>query len=594
MGKLALGLALFCFAAVSQSHAEIQSAIWESDAITRMEASGLRLEDVFPSPNDTGMELKKNPFYLALVEHLKKDLIAIQKADPKLSVTMATSHRLFNVEWLKTGKSFFELTAIVNRADRRSFNGAASCGEMRLIYRLAYTVTEKGHEIHSRLPLTMNMVFLPPGHDAKTCADSVSNWETFLTSSKINKNEARKLLGIGTNSLKSIEINMQSVRWPSTTRGDLGAHAEYLLRVFHIRNQRMEFSSLENTPDVGRINSTPVLKKELLTWIKANIAAINTGVAVAPEKFLAKKATSVSPRGLTRISNRPWSNIYKAEDFASIDFKQLSYLKSPEALLRRLDDSSCVGCHQNRSVAGFHLLGVDRKGTSPFNSLAVPGSPHFMNDLERRSAYLEAVKNKVKADEFRPLSERTIAEKGDYGAHCGLGDPGFAGWTCSTGLTCRSFGLEANDNTVGQCFSSGNVSEVGEPCEIGTMVANLNPHKDKVRQTQERNCGNQGMCEVNYVGFPEGMCAESCDSNSKHMKCGSIALLVEFNTCLGKGHPFTKCLAENTRPAGLRACSPELPCRDDYICAGPAKVAGTCIPPYFLFQMRVDGHPKPK
>jgi hypothetical protein len=594
MKRLALGLVLIFNFFSHESRADIQSAIWESDVIEQMEKSGLHLDDVFPTPSAAKQDLKKNPFYLALVDHLKNDLTAIQKADPKLSVTMATSHRLFNIEWLGSSNSFFELTAIVNRIDRRPFHNEPSCGELRLVYRLAYTVKDKGHDIHSRLPLTLNMVFLIPNQDGTACLDSVNNWENFLGSPQEERVNAKKVLGISSANLKTIEINMQSVRWPSTTRGDLGAHAEYLLRVFKIKNQRLELVNLENTPDVVRINASPVLKKELLAWIKTNMEAINNGVAVAPEKFLTKKATSVSPRGLTRISNRPWSNIFKATDFASIDFESLSYIKSSEALLRRLDDSSCVGCHQNRSVAGFHLLGVDRKGTSAFNSLAVPGSPHFMNDLERRSKFLQAIKNKEKPELFRPMSERALTEKGDYGAHCGLGDPGFASWTCSSGFICRSFGLEADDKTVGQCFTAGTLSAVGEPCEIGTMIPNLNPHKDKVRQTQERACSNQGMCEVNYVGFPEGMCAEACSSKSKHMKCGSIALLVEFNNCLGKGEPFTKCLAENTRPAGLRACAPELPCRDDYICAGRSTETGTCIPPYFLFQMRVDGHPKPK
>jgi len=35
------------------------------------------------------------------------------------------------------------------------------------------------------------------------------------------------------------------------------------------------------------------------------------------------------------------------------------------------------------------------------------------------------------------------------------------------------------------------------------------------------------------------------------------------------------------------------PCRDDYICAESfVPERGVCVPPYFLFQFRVDGHPK--
>jgi hypothetical protein len=54
----------------------------------------------------------------------------------------------------------------------------------------------------------------------------------------------------------------------------------------------------------------------------------------------------------------------------------------------------------------------------------------------------------------------------------------------------------------------------------------------------------------------------------------------------------------------LKGCDANEPCRDDYICARTAaghsaskdareRAHGACIPPYFLFQLRVDGHPAP-
>ena len=51
-------------------------------------------------------------------------------------------------------------------------------------------------------------------------------------------------------------------------------------------------------------------------------------------------------------------------------------------------------------------------------------------------------------------------------------------------------------------------------------------------------------------------------------------------------------MKEKSIEVGLRACSRSAPCRDDYICAGTADPEkGACIPPYFVFQFRVDGHP---
>eukprot|EP01035_Chromulina_nebulosa_P014772 gene14772-biopygen12585 len=77
------------------------------------------------------------------------------------------------------------------------------------------------------------------------------------------------------------------------------------------------------------------------------------------------------------------------------------------------------------------------------------------------------------------------------------------------------------------------------------------------------------------------------------ISCGGIAILSDFNSCLAAKKPFGECLARHTRPGNLRSCSAQQPCRDDYICAqaeGQPEGRGACIPPYFLFQMRVDGH----
>jgi hypothetical protein len=58
---------------------------------------------------------------------------------------------------------------------------------------------------------------------------------------------------------------------------------------------------------------------------------------------------------------------------------------------------------------------------------------------------------------------------------------------------------------------------------------------------------------------------------------------------------FERCIGDNTRAGALRACGFHTPCRDDYVCARIAKGdehgGGVCMPPYFLFQLRVDGHP---
>jgi hypothetical protein len=90
------------------------------------------------------------------------------------------------------------------------------------------------------------------------------------------------------------------------------------------------------------------------------------------------------------------------------------------------------------------------------------------------------------------------------------------------------------------------------------------------------------------------MCTAGCDDLPAQGACGAIAELTPFNNCLARKEPFETCLAEHVFAAGLRGCDAERPCREDYVCVrspdSSVLDAGACIPPYFLFQLRVDGH----
>jgi hypothetical protein len=253
-------------------------------------------------------------------------------------------------------------------------------------------------------------------------------------------------------------------------------------------------------------------------------------------------------------------------------------------LLRRLDTVSCPGCHQSRSLAGFHLLGVE-PATDRVDALEVPMSPHFHGDLERRAAFVVAVAEGHAPDEVRPPPERGAHDDG-VGARCGLGDPAFASWTCRDGLSCA----RESESGVGVCVPSGGPS-VGDPCEPGLIGANADARRDAASRDAPVACTQGRVCEATSVGFPGGMCAGGCDALPGDAMCGGIPLLTEFNACLATGSSFERCIADNTRPGALRTCGFHEPCRDDYVCAR-VKDRAACMPPYFLFQLRVDGHPK--
>jgi hypothetical protein len=211
-------------------------------------------------------------------------------------------------------------------------------------------------------------------------------------------------------------------------------------------------------------------------------------------------------------------------------------------------------------------------------------SPHLHADLERRKNYLAALAAGIAVDDRRPPAERGAHDDG-AGARCGLGDPGVASWRCAEGLTC----VRTSEPDVGVCMPASG-RDVGDACEVGSIAASADPHKDRMTLAAPVPCAGGRVCEANGVGFPDGMCSGGCDALPSGAACGGIALLSEFNACLAAGVSFDRCIADNTRPGALRACSFHVPCRDDYVCARSA-TGGVCMPPYFLFQLRVDGHP---
>jgi hypothetical protein len=526
------------------------------------------------------------------------DLSRVTARDPQAGVKVSRfPHRLFDSVWLRSPHARFELTAVVNRLDRAPFE-AGSCGEIRLIYRLAYA-TAAEPPVASRLPMTLGIeIEVPRGADG--CVTAARRWvppkplsgselAVWLGSAGAPLDPAT--LGDATSARHRIVVNLQQVRWPSAVRPDLGGHAEYGLRSFRPTAQRGHYEPepLENTPDAERLARDSKLKSELLAWLSEgeNLKAVDVGTPFLPARFLATRAESVTPRGLARRKNRPFSALFPASALASLDLAGLATVHSPEALLRRLDELTCPGCHEARSIAGFHVLGDDPAEALAGNALLVGTSPHVLADLARRGAVVRALMDGRDADFSQPFPERSSS--GGYGAHCGLGaDPTFSAWRCNEGLFCQAYDAAAREG-VGQCLPA-TPSAAGDPCEVGTVEPNANAHRDRVSSPVRLDCGGNAVCNRNAVGFPGGMCTEGCGALSSSSTCGSIAVLEPFNACVARGEPFGACLAEHVRPAGLRACSAGNPCRDDYVCARTT-AGGACIPPYFLFQLRVDGHP---
>ena len=563
-----------------------------------LEHAGLAFADFIVAPG-TGVvsnrTLTASPRYRALSRVLSADLEDLARGDAAAGVGVARfSHRLFDRRWLEDDAVRFELVAIVNRADRSPFR-AGSCGETRLVYRLAYRRLQGAEEVQSRLPMTVSLELAHSEH----CSPQsfARSWQAPSGLSGIELGEwlqrgdgplsaARLARALPT---QRLSVNLQGVRWPSTVRPDLGGHAEYLLRVFELdATQSYVAAPLENTPDRQRLERDPRQRAALLAWIRDpdNLAAVDAGTALVPRQFAATRALSVTPRGLSRLANRPFSALYSVDEVNDLDFSRTRFVRSGSGLLRRLDQLSCSGCHAARSVAGFHFLGDEPPDAIVANALAAGASPHLVLDLPRRGTISRALASAGVADFSQPFAERAGFD--GYGAHCGFGsDPTFSGWTCAEGLECRPYDGAPGEH-VGQCLPLV-AGRAGDACETGPLRLEDDPRRDRILRVERTPCGQGAVCNGNAVGFPGGMCAESCSALSRGAACGAIAVLEPFNACLARSEPFARCLSLHVRPAGLRLCDASSPCRDDYVCARSGG-EGVCIPPYFLFQLRVDGH----
>lgn len=565
--------------------------ITDPQVLAALERQGLSLVGVLggtsrqPLPGND--ELSQLPGFAPLVQALEREIQGAGAADKLAGVDVARyAHRLFDRRFLRLPSARFALAGVVNRPDRAAFN-PSSCGETRLVYRLAYALDP---EHASKLPMTLGVELEVPRGDAG-CREAARRWlepaagdaearATWLRSehgplapARCAVNEARA----------RVVVNLQLVRWPATVRPDLGGHAEYLLRAFRPNEGGvLEPERLENTIDARALGSA-AQRSSLLSFLQNNAASVDAGTPLLPQSLLATRAVSVTPRGLHRLANRPFTAALAPGAFAERDFSDGVLVKSTEGLLRRLDQLSCQGCHQARSVAGFHLLGEDAPDAPAENALAVAVSPHVTADLPRRLRIAQQMLAGSEPDFSAPFAEHG-AVQGSYGQACALGnDPSFTSWTCPPGLRCSS--IEAGPGAaIGQCLPQ--TLQVGDACESGVVTQRPDFLRDRMSGVRVEACPGM-LCNRSGVGFPGGMCTASC--GAKGAACGSIAILDSFNACLARGESFLSCIRGHVQPAGLRACDAANPCRDDYVCARAAQ-GGVCLPPYFVFQLRVDGH----
>jgi hypothetical protein len=619
-------------------------------------------------------------------------------------------HRKFDQSFLVSSGARFELVGVVNRMDRM-FRTPQTCGEVRLIYRLAYrikvrklrarlsdggnrakqndwTFESAGEDFtQSRLPMTINLVLgavQAPSNgnpDPAKCRDIAKRWVESGKSTLAGPALARAMIARGgvleetsPAEIDRIETNFQVIRVPAKIMPEFGGNAEYLLHVFkwNATSRTFALARLENQIDRTLLLREPARMDAFKRWLftAERLHELAEGTIKIPEEYLATRAITSAPGGTARATNRPFLGIVTDAEAdklyadlgaaaAQLDpDKRLRNISSGVAVQQRLTDITCTGCHQSRAIGGFHFLGADWKSTItalPQNSIFVPGSAHFYSDLPRRRAVVEAIAAGKTPDFGRGFSMRPRvtgragkvvfpasfdALRRGWGANCYVdptGDASFRDWQCSPGLTCKPLHASASEKGFGICVTvARNKSElkVGDPFIFGSFkgerVAEAGApgvfrYRDTYCPTEDVLNGRKatpGEClptpgeasngnvpkdqpgAYQSGGFFGGLYkASSCKPNAAAgTVCTSEAGQL-FSKCVGMLDDgvtsFVPCLslAETTRKSTVRSCNLDRPCRDDYVClATPDTLKtglGACLPPYFLFQFRIDGHPTP-
>ncbi|PWT90732.1 MAG: hypothetical protein C5B56_04965 [Proteobacteria bacterium] len=397
--------------------------------------------------------------------------------------------QLFDRSVLNSRDTRFVLAGIVNRMDR-AYVSEASCGEIRLIYRLArFEANPDGSKTASRLPMTLNMV-LKARDDRQidgsgkqiTCAEIARRWLANKDWLEIINGSLSPYDAM----LDRIETNIQISIAPKSANHDF--RTDYLLKVFRYNPDTRVFEEapLENQIDRDRILADDTLKRDFREWLLEpdHFRDFDRGTVLIPEKFLAKAAIAPTPAGLDPSALQPEFGLMQGEGkgkderdpvFTDNDVVGalktaaergigLENIRSVAGFQRRLNDITCAGCHQTRGIGGFHFPGVDWLADKP--STIVPASPHFFGDQVRRRDILTAFAEGRRPDFSRGFASRPQVRgstelagteyQDGWGAHCYLQTPGSAGadksfvsWTCAKGLACQP---AAASTRIGMCF----------------------------------------------------------------------------------------------------------------------------------------------
>ncbi|HEY4203815.1 MAG TPA: hypothetical protein VGM35_02265 [Xanthobacteraceae bacterium] len=440
------------------------------------------------------------PVRAAIDREFERYVAQHRAQQPQMTSGVGAGHdlQLFDRDLLYSSRTRFVLAGIVNRMDR-AFVSPATCGEMRLIYRL--TRIDATDANAPRLPMTLNVVVKARRDDAGdglskiACSEIARRWLEVTGSNSGGVSLAAALTSahgplalVEPANVELLEFNLQIGHIAKSAAHDF--RTDYLLKVFRRDPSSGDFAEtpLENQIDRDRMLADPQLGRDFKRWLlePAQMRALDRGTILIPDRFLAKAAIVPTPVGFVRSPFQPEFGLVQSGDdankglFADRDVVTalqqaaaqgvaFENVRSVAGFERRLNDITCAGCHQTRGIGGFHFPGVNWMAAAPSNETTVPASPHFIGDQARRRDILVAIRNGREPDYSRGFSSRPQL-RGDrallgteyvdgWGAHCyavrpgEANDPSFRSWTCAKGLACQAIGAGGTER-MGMCFVS--------------------------------------------------------------------------------------------------------------------------------------------
>jgi hypothetical protein len=588
------------------------------------------------------LALSARPEFERVFLGIRREIGEIKKANPGSGIGMSFDNkRLFDNRYLTSPTARFALVGIVQRLDR-TYKQASSCGEIRLLYRLEYRRDTNEGIAMSRLPMTFNLIMKAKAPDGlTTCQDVAKRWlaagDSALTGSAYVDylfSPRGPLSLIAPALVERIETNLQALRMPSASVPEFGGHAEYVLKVFdwNAQTRRFNETALENMIDRSKLLADATLLARLKSWLLEpnNVRALDSGTILIPRDYLALSGITIAPGGQARSANRPFYGLFDDTELAAAIARTtatgdpLRNISSPAGFQMRLNDVTCVGCHQSRAIGGFHFMGADTRQSKahlPENAIFVPASAHFYGDAPRRQRILKALAQDKAPDYLRGFSlrpRRGFARNADanttvdlsgtghlngWGAACYdhvENDASFKAWTCAAGLKCVKPHDNPSEPGHGACMTKAEyaIGDIGEYGEITSATFRADRYTRITPAAGQTLALKPSLRSAPQAGgFFGGMIYKrTCAAPMPASTVCARHAASQFNTCLAEAQNFKKCFdteGRYTAFVGLRECNTLMPCRDDYMCiATRDRASGACLPPYFMMQFRVDGHAK--